>query len=309
MDSINSISIVSPIYNASLTVEALCQEIIKALESYDAKIEILLVDDGSPDNSWECIEKLSKKDSRIKGIKLSRNFGQHYAITAGIDHAKGDIVGVIDCDLEDHPKYLPDLIDTMKKNGHDIVFAKRMRKKHKVIKRLLSRIYVMTLNLLAGINHDSSVGTYSVLNRKAVDALIQYRESLRAYTLLVYHIGFNTGFYPIEHSQRYAGKSNYSFAKLLKLTLHTTLVSTDKPLYIISAIGVLISLGSFAFIIILVFLYFLNDSPVSGWSSTIASIYLIGGIVTFSIGVNGIYLGKCFRETLKRPLYHVDKII
>lgn len=307
IQGINLISVVSPIYNASLTVEALCDEIFKALSVYDAQVEIILSDDGSPDNSWEIIENLSNKDPRIKGIKLSRNFGQHYAITAGIDNAAGDLVAVIDCDLEDHPKYLYDLIEKMMSGKHDIVFAKRMHKKHKFIKRLLSRLYVFTINSLAGINHDSSVGTFSILNKKAVDALKQYRESLRAYTLLVYEIGFDVGYCPIKHSERYAGTSNYSLPKLLKLTLHTTLVSTDKPLYIISVLGFLISIGSFLFILILVFSYLYNEAPVSGWSSTIASIYLLGGIIIFSIGVNGIYLGKCFRETLKRPLYHISK--
>lgn len=300
------VSAVSPIYKAENTLETLCKEIISVFESMDLDIEVILVDDGSPDNSWEKIEELSGKDKRIRGIKLSKNFGQHYAITAGIDHARGDWIGVIDCDLEDHPRYFKQLAEKMNE-GYNVVFARRRNKKHGFLKRLSSRLFVLMFNYFTGLQHDSSVGTFSLIDRKVADAFKQYGESLRAYTLLVYQMGFNRGYVDIEHGIRHEGRSSYSLRKLLSLSFHTTIVYTEKPLRAVSLLGLVISFLAFLFAIYVVVAHFVYGDRLVGWSSLIASIYLCTGAIIFSIGVIGIYLGKCFRETLKRPLYHVQK--
>ncbi|MEK7396222.1 MAG: glycosyltransferase family 2 protein [Candidatus Poribacteria bacterium] len=303
-EKINLVSIVSPVYRGENFVDVLCREIIAAFEPLQLNVEIILVDDGSPDRSWERIVELSKQDSRIRGLQLSRNFGQHYAITAGIDHAQGDWVGVIDCDLEDHPKYFKKLIEKMNE-GYNVVFARRLNKKHNLIKQMLSRLFVMTFNFMTGLHHDSAVGTFSIMDRKVADAFRQYRESLRTYTLLVYHLGFDIGFCDIEHGRRYEGKSSYTLKKLLSLTLHTTLVYTERPLRAVSLLGLVMSLLAFLYATYAAAAYFFYGDRLVGWSSLIASIYLTAGIITFSIGINGIYLGKCFLEGLKRPLYHI----
>lgn len=305
---INLVSIVSPLYRAEKSVELLCQEIFRVFASLNLNVEIILVDDGSPDNSWEKVIQLAKHDSRVKGVRLSRNYGQHYAITAGIDNAQGDWVGVVDCDLEDHPKYFKDLAEKMTE-GYDLVFARRRNKKHSLFKRLSSRIFVLTFNLLTGLQHDSSIGTFSLMNRKVANAFREYRESLRTYTLLVKQLGFKQGYADIEHGLRAEGQSTYTLRKLLSLTLHTTLVYTEKPLQAVSVLGLFMSLAAFLYATYVVVSHFYFGNIQSGWSSLIASIYLTGGIITFSIGINGIYLGKCFRETLKRPLYHIQEKI
>ena len=304
-EPVKLISIVSPIYRAQGTVERLCEEIRLTLESMGINFEIVLVDDGSPDRSWDLIEELSKKDPRIRGIKLSRNFGQHYAITAGIDHARGDWIGVIDCDLEDHPRYFKDLIAKMHE-GYNVVFARRIHKKHGPFRLIGSRLFVMTFNFLTGINHDSAVGTFSIIDRKVADAFKQYRESLRGYTLLVHYLGYKRGYVDIEHERRLDGKSTYSLRTLLSVFLSTTIVYTEKPLRAISLMGIAVSFAAFLFTAYVIVTYFLYGDRLAGWSSLIASIYLAAGAIVFSIGVIGLYLGKCFKESLKRPLYHVD---
>lgn len=298
------ISVISAVYMGEDSVERLCAEITTVLDELGLNFEIILVDDSSPDDSWQKIKKLSNIDTRIKGILLSKNYGQHYAITAGFDEAKGDYVAVIDCDLEDHPKYLKDLILKMRE-GNNIVFARRINKKHSIRKRLLSKLFSVVLNLVADAKHDSAIGTFSMLDKRAADAFRSYREHLRTYTLIVYQLGFKVGFCDIEHSSRLQGKSSYSLRKLITLSLHAIITSTEKPLYVISIVGLFLSIFSLFFIAFLVLNYFSSHVVAPGWSSIIASIYLVGGFVIFSIGVNGIYLGKCFRESLKRPLYHI----
>ncbi len=300
------VSVVSPIYRAEKTVELLCREIFAAFDALGVGVEIVLVDDGSPDRSWERIVDLSARDSRVRGVQLSRNFGQHYAISAGIDHAQGDWVGVVDCDLEDHPKYFKDLVARMNE-GFDVVFARRINKKNSLARRMASRLFAMVFNALTGLSHEPEVGTFSLMNRRVADAYREYRETLRTYTLLVYHLGFNRGYCDIEHGKRHEGKSTYSFRRLLSLSLDTTIVYTEKPLWIVSILGLVIGLLAFLYTIYIIVDHYLYGDRQAGWGSLIASIYLTAGIVTFSIGVVGIYLGKCFRESLKRPLYHVKR--
>lgn len=306
MINVKLVSIISPVYRAEKILDELCKEIIKVFEDLQINFEIILVDDSSPDRSWEKIVELAKQDPRIRGFQLSRNYGQHYAITAGIDQARGDVVGVLDCDLEDHPKHFAKLLEKMKE-GHNIVFARRQDKKHSFFRRTFSRAFVVLFNFLTGLEHDSAVGTFSLIDRKVANAFKQHRESLRSYTALLLNLGFSRGYVDVPHGSRFEGKSTYTLGKLVSVLVHSTISYTEKPLQAISLLGLVMALFSFAFSLYVLASYFFLGGRMIGWSSLIASIYLTSGLILLSMGIVALYLGKCLRETLNCPLYHIKE--
>ncbi|MBO6564274.1 MAG: glycosyltransferase [Pseudomonadales bacterium] len=297
------ISIVSPIYRAEATVEELCEEITKALTPLDLDFEIILVEDGSPDNSWEKVCQIAETNAHVVGIQFSRNFGQHYAITAGIEAANGDWIGVLDCDLQDHPKHLASLIERIEE-GYDIVFARRQNKQHGAVRGFFSAAFAQMLNLLTDFEHDPSVGTFSIISRQVANAFLEYGESMRSYTILLLHMGFRKGYVDIPHEQRKDGGSSYSIGKLFQVMIASTISYTERPLQAISIAGLLIALGSFFSSIYYAVGTLFYERPL-GWSSLIVAILLSTGLILSSMGVIGLYLGKALKESLNRPLYHV----
>jgi len=215
------ISIVSPVYKAEKIVDLLVERIITEVGKITEDFEIILVEDGSPDNSWQKIEENCQKDYRIKGIKLSRNFGQHYAITAGLDYTKGEWVVVMDCDLQDDPKYIQDLYNAALK-GFDIVYTQKGKRKHSFVKNITSYFFNIIFNWLVDNKQwksSKNVGSYSLLSKKVVKAFLEFKDYRRHYLMVLRWLGFNHTFVEIEHQKRYEGKSSYNFIKLLNLAL------------------------------------------------------------------------------------------
>jgi glycosyltransferase involved in cell wall biosynthesis len=301
------ISIVSPVYLAENLVDPLVQEISNHISIITEDYEILLIEDGSPDNSWEKIKTASEKDSKIKGLKLSRNFGQHYAITAGLAHSSGDYVIVLDCDLQHHPRYFPKLYEKALE-GYDIVYAKKEKRVHKVWKNIATRIFYALINFLGGVKLDPNIGTYSILSRKAVDAFLRFKDYQRAYLFILTWVGFSSSYIITKHDERRNGKSSYTFSKLLRLGINYSLAYTDRLLYLIIYLGFIIGLFSFIGILIIIFKYF-TDGFLEGWPSIMVTIAFFSGIIITSIGVAGIYIGKIFEQAKERPLYLIDQKI
>lgn len=304
------ISIVSPVYGAESIIDELVLQLILVLESIDSNYEIILVDDCGPDKSWEKIKENCKINQKIRGIKLSRNFGQHFAITAGIDLAKGDYVVVMDCDLQDNPKYITEMYDKAKE-GYDIVYTVKKSRKHSFFKNFTATLFNYLFNYLVeskSINSSRNVGAYSMISRKVVTAFKSYNDYHRHYLMVLRWLGFNSCYISIEHNQRFAGNSSYNFSKLMKHALDGITSQSDKLLRIFVNIGLTISTLSFLSIIVIVVIYFTNGL-LSGWASTIIFILFSTGIILTGIGVLGIYLGKTFEQTKNRPKYIIDKQI
>lgn len=299
------ISVVIPVYKAEECLHELYRRLCASLEAVSTDFEIILVEDCGGDRSWEIIRELAQADPRIKGIQFSRNFGQHYGITAGLDHCNGDWVVVMDCDLQDRPEEIPRLY-AKALEGYEVVLARRGKRQHSMFKRLASRLFYATLNYLADMNYDAEVGNFRIVSRKVIDNFRKIREQLRFFGGLVDWMGFPTASIDVAHAERYAGKTTYNFFKLWKLAIETILSYSDKPLRLAIRFGFLMSFASFLFALKMAYDALTKQSPVVGWSSLIVSLYFLSGLVISLLGILGLYLGKTFDETKRRPLYIVN---
>jgi polyisoprenyl-phosphate glycosyltransferase len=300
------LSVVVPVYKAENSLHELHRRLRESLGSITPDFEIVLVEDCGGDRSWDIIRDLAAKDPRVVGIKFSRNFGQHYGITAGLDHCDGDWVVVMDCDLQDRPEEIPRLYEKARE-GFDVVLARRGKRKDSPLKRLTSWGYYKVFNYLADTDYDSEVGNFRIVSRKVVDNFRAMRENLRFFGGMVDWMGFPTANIEVRHSERFDGKSTYTLRKLLRLATEIIIAYSDKPLRLSIKIGFAMSALAFlygGYIMVRALLY---GSPVMGWSSLIVSLFFIGGIIIANLGIIGIYLGKTFDETKKRPLYIVKE--
>jgi len=297
------ISVVIPVYNAENCLHELYRRLRNSLETISNNFEILLIEDCGDDRSWEIIVDLADKDSRVKGIQFSRNFGQHYGITAGLDYCEGDWVVVMDCDLQDRPEEIPRLY-LKAQEGYDVVLARRGKRKDPFLKRQTSQIFYSVLNYLADLNCDPEVGNFRIISRKVVRTFYSMRERLRFFGALIDWMGFPTASIDVEHSSA-SRKSTYTFKKLWKLSSETIIAYSDKPLKLSIRLGFLMSMIAFIYGTFIFLHSFIYGFAVAGWTSLIVSLYFIGGIIICNLGIVGIYLGKTFDETKKRPLYIV----
>jgi glycosyltransferase involved in cell wall biosynthesis len=301
------ISIVSPVYKAEEIVDKLVERVSAEVSKITEHFEMILVEDGSPDSSWQKIVENCRRDKRVKGIKLSRNFGQHYAITAGLDHAKGDWVVVMDCDLQDRPEEIAKLY-AKAQEGYDIVFARRRYRQDNFLKRFLSRLFYKVLSYLTDTAQDSAIANFGIYSKNVVQVLRGMREHIRYFPALVRWIGFKTGCVDVVHARREMGETSYSFRKGLNLALDVMLAFSEKPLRLAVRVGILISLTSFLYALYIVVRALWGTTSVIGWPSLIVSIWFLAGIIIFILGVVGLYVGKVFEQVKNRPLYVIEEI-
>lgn len=300
------ISVVVPVYKAEACLAELYARLKQSLELITTNFEIVLVEDCSGDQSWRVIQELAAQDVRIRGIQFSRNFGQHYGITAGLDYCKGDWVVVMDCDLQDRPEEIPRLY-AKAREGYDVVLALRGARNDPFLKRLTSWMFYKFFSYLADIKLNGDSGNFRIISRKVVLNFRKMNEQLRFFGGLVQWMGFPTGSVEVTHDKRFAGKSTYTFSKLWKLAAETIIAHSDKPLRLTVRFGFLMALLSLCFGLYVLARAFFYGSPIAGWSSLIISLYFIGGIIIAILGILGIYVGKSFDESKKRPLYIVSK--
>lgn len=300
------ISVVVPVYKAEKCLDELCMRLDKSLTSIHPNYEIILVEDCGGDRSWEKILDHAKQDARIKGIQFSRNFGQHYGITAGLDVSQGQWVVVMDCDLQDAPEEIPRLY-AKAQDGFDIVLASRTNRQDSYLKRLTSTAFYKVLSYLADTEYDGSHGNFRIMSKTVVDNFKTMREQLRFFGGLVQWMGFSTTSLEVIHHERFEGQSSYTLKKLIKLATDTIIAFSDKPLRISIKLGFVMSFLSFSYGAYILMRALINGSTVQGWSSLIVSIYFIGGIIISMLGIIGIYLGKAFDQMKGRPLYIVRR--
>lgn len=302
------ISIVSPIYRGASMLSELVGRVSKNVQTITEDYEIILVNDASPDNSWKEIEKVCNQDKRVKGINFSRNFGQHYAITAGLKYSTGEWVVVMDCDLQDRPEEIPNLYNKALE-GYDSVFAQRANRSDSWLKRMSSKCFYWLFSYLTGTRQDASVANFGIYNRKVVDAILAMGDKVRYFPTQVQWVGFKKFYLPVEHEPRLEGKSSYSLKKLFRLAFDTIISFSDKPLRIMVNVGGIITLMAMIIGIVYLIQYLRGAIAVMGYASLIISLWFIGGVLIFFIGVVGIYLGKTFEQAKNRQIFIVDKTI
>ena len=314
MNSITSpfISVVIPVYGRKLVLDELYKRLAKTLESISKNFEIILVNDASPDNGWQKIRRLAKKDVRVKGINLSRNFGQHIALTAGIDHVCGEWCVLMDCDLQDIPEELPKLFNKAQE-GYDIVVARRAKRNDILFTQFISWLFAITFNMLTEQDyltekHDSGIANYGIYSRKAINAIRQYREHDRAIGFLGSLVGFNRTVIDVQHAKRSKGKSNYNLRMKLRMAEAHILSHSTKPLRIMAKVGFCITIMTLLYAFFLVTRYLLFGSTVAGWYSIIVSLFFFFGITLFQLGVLGLYIGRIYHEVKRRPLYFIESM-
>jgi dolichol-phosphate mannosyltransferase len=296
------ISIVVPVYKAENCLDELYRRLVLALETITPDFEIVLVEDCGGDRSWEIIKRLSAQDARVRGIQFSRNFGQHYGITAGLDYCNGDWVVVMDCDLQDRPEEIPRLY-AKAQEGYDIVLARRGKRQDPLLKRCTSWLFYKLFSYLADIEYDAQTGNFRIMSRKVVVNFRRMREQLRFFGGLVQWMGFSSANIDVEHAERLKGNSTYTLSKLWKLASETIIAYSDKPLRLAIRFGFTMAFLAFCYGVYIFSRALFYGSPIEGWSSLIVSIYFIGGIIIALLGIIGIYLGRTYDETKKRPLY------
>lgn len=304
------ISVVSPVYMAEFILPVLCERLTSVLTQMTDRFEIILVCDGSPDNSWSVMQELVQKYPHLKIVNLSRNFGQHYALTAGMDLAQGDWTVVMDCDLQDSPEDIP-LLFAKLEEGYDMVVARRINRQHKWWKRATSRLYFKVFSLLSGFKLDGSVGSFRIMSRGVVDAFCNMRETYRMFAGMIEWVGFRSGFVDVQHSERYEGESSYNLARLIRMAMDGMISFSNRPLYISVSLGLGLSLLSTIYGLYLIVRYLVNPESfgVPGWLTTVTITVFIGGLVLLNQGLLGIYLGRLYNQAKGRPLYIIDKVM
>jgi dolichol-phosphate mannosyltransferase len=302
------LSIVSPVYQAEKIVDKLVSEIILNVEKITPDFEIILVEDGSRDNSWAKIAENCGKDRRVKGIKLSRNFGQHHAITAGLDHCQGEWVVVMDCDLQDQPSEIYKLLEKANE-GFDIVYARRVRRKDTFTKKATSWLFYKIFSWLSGVKQDGTIANFGIYNQKVIREVNKIREPMRAFSPMVRWVGFKNTAIDVNHGSRFEGESSYNWKRLIDLALNIATAYSDRPLRLTVKSGILISFASILFAVYNLFAYFNGEIRQPGFASIIISIWFLSGMIIFTLGIVGLYVGKAYEGIKDRPIYIVEKEI
>jgi len=302
------LSVVSRVYGCADPVAALVAQVSAQLEAITPDYEIVLVDDGSPDEGWRAIEELCRHDPRVKGVALSRNFGQNKALVAGLATARGDHVIVLDCDLQDHPRYIPDLY-RLAAEGWDIVYTRKVRRRHRGLRNFFGRVFHAMLNVLLSdprSRTEANIGNYSILSRRAVDAFLGMRDYQFHYLGRLRWIGFDHTYLDIEHFERPSGRSAYTFRRLMKEAM-VGITSQSERLLHLSVLGGFVFVGLAIVLAVVLVVMFFFTGFLEGWTSLMVALLLATGVILTSLGITGIYIGNVFEQVKQRPLYIVKE--
>ncbi|GAB5400429.1 MAG: glycosyltransferase family 2 protein [Aureisphaera sp.] len=308
MSHSEKISIVVPVYYGEHTIAELVERCRNTIKKLGLQWEFVLVNDASPDQSWEVIQSLNKEDSAVRGVNFSRNFGQHYAISAGLTYTTGDWIVVMDCDLQDVPEEIEKLY-AKALDGFDIVLAQRKIRKDGFFKRFFSRRFYGLLSYLSGAKYDAQVANFGIYRKKVIETIIALPEKNRFFPSMIKWVGFHHTSIEVRHSERAEGKSSYNFKRLFNLSLDIILSYSDKPLRLTIKLGLIITFLALVFSAIMAYKWYVGDIEVLGYTSLILSIWLLSGIIIFVLGVVGLYIGKIFENVKDRPTYIVKEVL
>jgi polyisoprenyl-phosphate glycosyltransferase len=302
------LSVVSPIFNERDSVEELWRRLALALAPL-GEYEVVLVDDGSTDGSWDLLRGIAARDENVRLLKLSRNFGHQIALTAGLDAARGDAVVLIDADLQDPPELIPDLVARWQE-GFDVVYAVRGRRDGESRVRLLAiAAFYRLFRRLAATDIPADTGDFRLLSRRAVDSLGRMPERARYLRGMTSWIGFRQVGVTYRRDARFAGSSKYPFAKLLRLASDGIASFSVAPIRLLTRIGFVMIVFCAAVLGWTLYTRFFTDSAPQGWTSVLGVVLLLGGIQLLGMGIVGQYIARIFEETKQRPLYLIEEIV
>lgn len=303
--SISTLSIVTPCYREAANVGALVASVNSALTDTDVAWELILVNDGSPDDTWARIAEAAATDERVRGVNLSRNFGKEAAMLAGLRAARGDAVVVMDGDLQHPPALLPELVETARRENADQVIARRTRDGEGWLRRVLSRGYYRVVRRLMDVPLEDGVGDFRLLSRRALDALLQLTEVNRFSKGLFAWIGFPTAYVDYTNVSREQGASSWSLRSLWNYGVDGIIAFNDRPLRLGIHAGLGIVVASFIYLLVLIWRWQVVGVVVPGYLTTLGAIVFMGGIQIVLIGLIGEYIGRIHSEVKQRPVYLV----
>jgi dolichol-phosphate mannosyltransferase len=311
MDRLTSIeiSVVVPIYNEEETIPELYRRLSGVFEKLGRAHEIIFVDDGSTDGSFELLRRLHERDHAVRLIRFSRNFGHQVAVTAGVDHASGDAIVIIDGDLQDPPETIPALIDKWQE-GYDVVYAVRSRRQgESKVKAATASVFYRILKRLANIDVPVDSGDFRLISRRVAASLVSLRERNRYIRGLTSWIGYSQAGVTYERAKRYAGQTKYPLRKMIKFALDGVTSFSFVPLQLATVIGLCVAALCLAYLSYVVYLAVFSDVTVRGWPSTMVAILFLGAVQLIAIGIIGEYLGRIYDEVKQRPLYIIGEIV
>lgn len=303
------ISVVSPVYRAEAILPELVRRLQVELTSIGVPFEIVLVDDHSPDGSWQMIKSLASDTPELKCYRLSRNFGQHNTITAGLSLASGNWIVVMDCDLQDRPEEIPSLYLKAKETNADAVVARRAERRDTWLKRTSSKLYYSTFSYLTDTIQDPAVANFGIYHRKVVDAILSMKDQIRYFPTMLQWVGFSREYMDVEHDARAEGESSYNWKSLFALAFNNILAFSDKPLKLTIKFGFWIALVSLGIGVFYLIQYLMGEIDVLGFASLIISISFFSGMIIMILGIIGLYLGKVFEKVKGRPVYIISESV
>lgn len=305
----SKLSIIVPCYNEEQAIPLFYEELYKNLDKFNnMEFEIIFINDGSHDKTLETVKKLANKDSNVKYISFSRNFGKESAIYAGLEASTGDFVTLMDADLQDPPALLYEMYKAVIEENYDAVGTRRVtRKGEPIIRSICAKLFYKLINKITNFEMVDGARDFVFMKREVVNALLSLKEYNRYSKGLFSFIGFNVKWLEYDNIQRIAGKTKWSFWKLFSYALEGITAFSTKPLILSSLLGLLFCLISFILIVVIIIKTIALGDPTSGWPSLVCIIFMVSGIQLFSLGIIGQYLSKTYLEVKKRPIYIIKE--
>jgi glycosyltransferase involved in cell wall biosynthesis len=301
------ISVIIPIYNESSNIHTLYERLTKVVAAIHQEYELIFINDGSADNSLELIKKLAEEDTHIKYINFSRNFGHQIAVTAGLDHACGNAVVIIDADLQDPPELIAEMYKKMGE-GYEVVYAKRRsRKGESFLKKYTAKMFYRVLGSITSISIPVDTGDFRIMDKKIVEVLKQMPEQQKFLRGQISWIGFNQTYIEYDRQERMSGETGYTYKKMVRLALDGITSFSNAPLTFATVSGFLVSGIAFVIMLYALFSKFVLKDYIAGWTSLMLSVMFIGGIQLLSIGIIGEYISRMNTNIRNRPLYIVKE--
>lgn len=309
MKPTQALSIVIPVYNDEDVLDELVRRLIPVAKSLSEDYEVIFIDDGSRDQSWKILIKLQKGNPKLKIIKLARNFGQSNSTAAGLDHASGDIIVIMDSDLQDRPEDIPKLIQSMEENDMDMAIVKWISRKDSFSKKFFSKFFHSISNRITNLHYEPGLGVFRVLRKNALDQIKSIPETTGTTLSLMYWSGFDYSIVELQRDARYAGASGYNLRKMLKLAADRIFSYSRFPIRVATYVGLTVGGLSIIFGILLIIKRLVNENIPAGWTSTLVLLAFLFGINFFFLGIIGEYLGRTYLESKGRPKYIISRII
>jgi glycosyltransferase involved in cell wall biosynthesis len=302
------VSFILPSYNEGASVDLFYRTLVETVEAADLgiRLELIYVNDGSRDDTQEKLLALAGRDERVQVIDFSRNFGHQIAVTAGLDHARGDAAVIMDTDLQDPPRVAVELIRTWRE-GWNVVYAQRRTRKDTLFKKITADAFYRVLQLVAEIEIPRNTGDFRLIDRKVIDAIRRFPERNRFLRGMVSYVGFRQTSVQFDRDERHAGETGYPLRKMIKFAADGILGFSTFPLKLIQFAGMVVSaISAVGVLYVLASRFISPESVVPGWTFTVIAILFVGGVQIIMLSVLGSYLGRVYAEVQNRPLYLID---